>query len=78
MRFCMSIEVILTEKMSIDTALRKFRKLVKKEELIEQLYNRREYIKPSKKKKWKREQAVIKRKRQEKIDAKKNKLNGDY
>lgn len=35
-------------------------------------------MKPSKKKKWKRERAVIKRKRQEKIDAKKTKLNGDY
>ena len=60
----------------LQNALSRFNKAVKKAEIIEQVYDRREYLKPSKKKKLKREKAIIKKIRQQKLDEKKNrKLN---
>ena len=60
----------------LQNALSRFNKAVKKAEIIEQVYDRREYLKPSRKKKLKRERAIVKKIRQQKLDEKKNrKLN---
>ena len=60
----------------LQNALSRFNKAVKKAEIIEQVYDRREYLKPSRKKKLKRQRAIVKKIRQEKLDEKKNrKLN---
>jgi len=60
----------------LQNALSRFSKAVKKAEIIEQVYDRREYLKPSRKKKLKRERAIVKKIRQQKLDEKKNrKLN---
>ena len=60
----------------LQNALSRFNKAVKKAEIIEQVYDRREYLKPSRKKKLKRQRAIVKKIRQEKLDAKRNrKLN---
>ena len=60
----------------LQNALSRFNKAVKKAEIIEQVYDRREYLKPSRKKKLKRERAIEKKIRQQKLDEKKNrKLN---
>jgi ribosomal protein S21 len=56
----------------LQNALSRFNKAVKKAEIIEQVYDRREYLKPSRKKKLKRERAIVKKIRQEKLDQKKN------
>ena len=74
----MTIEIKVngeTQK-DLQNALSRFNKAVKKAEIIEEVFNRREYLKPSKKKKLKREKAIVKKIRQQKLDEKKNrKLN---
>lgn len=70
----MSVEVVVRgdDIKDVVNAITRFNRLVKKSEILEEVWNRQEYLKPSKKKKLKRERAVIKRKRQEKVEAKKN------
>jgi ribosomal protein S21 len=70
------MEVILsgTSQADVAAALKVLRQMVKKAGLIEELKHRAEYMKPSKKRKYKQEQAVIKKKRDAKLIAKK-KLN---
>ena len=66
----MHVIVTDTTPMALEKALRKFNTMVKKAEIMDEVFNRREYVKPSKKKKLKRERAVVKKIRQEKIEAK--------
>lgn len=70
----MSVEVVVRgdDIKDVVNAITRFNRLVKKSEILEEVWNRQEYLKPSKKKKLKRERAVIKRIRQEKLEAKKN------
>ena len=70
------VKVMGDTQKDLQNALSRFNKAVKKAEIIEQVYDRREYLKPSKKKKLKREKAIVKKIRQQKLDEKKNrKLN---
>lgn len=70
------IKVIGESQKDLQNALSRFNKAVKKAEIIEQVFDRREYLKPSKKKKLKRERAIVKKIRQQRLDEKKNrKLN---
>lgn len=72
----MHIEVRGTTQKDLDVALRKFNTMIKKSEIMEELYHRKEYMKPSKKKQWKRKRAVVKKIRHTKALEKKNrKLN---
>ena len=67
------MEVILsgTSQADVAAALKVLRQMVKKAGLIEELKHRSEYMTPSKKRKYKQEQAVIKKKRDAKLMAKK-------
>jgi ribosomal protein S21 len=75
----MYVEISGNTRQDLDIALRKFNLLVKKSELLDEVNNRLEYMKPSVRKIWKRKRAIIKKIRQERALAKKNrKLNNDF
>lgn len=60
------MEVIVKEgKDELNKALRQFTKMVKKSELIQELKNREHFLKPSKKRIFKRQEALRRRKREE-------------
>lgn len=70
----MSIEVLVrgNDIKDVLNAITRFNRLVRKTEILEEVRNRQEYLKPSKKKKLKRQRAIIKRKQQERLEAKRN------
>jgi len=51
-------------------AIRDFTRQVKSEGILREVHNRKEYMKPSLKKRWKREEAVRKRIREERRERK--------
>lgn len=60
------MEVIVKDgKDELNKALRQFSKMVKKSELIQELRNREHFLKPSKKRIFKRQEALRRRKREE-------------
>jgi ribosomal protein S21 len=62
-----SMEVIVKDgKDELNKALKVFTKMVKKSELLQELRNREHYLKPSKKKIFKRQEAFRRKKREEK------------
>jgi ribosomal protein S21 len=61
------MEVIVKDgKDELNKALKVFTKMVKKSELLQELRNREHYLKPSKKKAFKRQEAFRRKKREEK------------
>lgn len=56
-------------------ALKQFTKLVKKSELIQELKNREYFLKPSKKRMFKRQEALRRRKREERRIARQKKYD---
>jgi ribosomal protein S21 len=61
------MEVIVKDgKDELNKALKVFTKMVKKSELLQELRNREHYLKPSKKKIFKRQEAFRRKKREEK------------
>ena len=52
-------------KDDLNKALKQFNKMVKKSELIQELRNREHFLKPSKKRIFKRQEALRRRKREE-------------
>lgn len=58
-----------------DRGLKLFTKMVKKSELLQELRNREYYRKPSKKRAFKREEALRRRKRDEKKELRHNKFS---
>jgi ribosomal protein S21 len=61
------MEVIVKDgKDELSKSLKIFTKLVKKSELLQELRNREHYLKPSKKKIFKRQEAFRRKKREEK------------
>lgn len=53
-------------KDDLDKAIRQFSKMVKKSEIMQELKRREHFLKPSKKKLFKRQEALRRRKREEK------------
>lgn len=62
-------------KDELPKALKQFSKLVKKSELIQELRNREHFLKPSKKKAFKRQEAFRRRKREERRLARQKKYD---
>lgn len=62
-------------KDELPKALKLFSKLVKKSELIQELRNREHFLKPSKKKAFKRQEAFRRRKREERRLARQKKYD---
>ena len=56
-------------------ALRQFTKLIKKSDLLQELKNREYFLKPSKKRTFKRQEALRRRKREERRIARQQKYN---
>ena len=61
-------------KDGLEKALRQFSRMVKREELIKEIRKREYFLKPSEYKVVKRQEALRRRKRDEKKDARNNKL----
>lgn len=60
------MEVIVKDgKDELEKALKQFNKMVKKSELMRELKNREHFLKPSKKRKFKNQEAIRRRKREE-------------
>jgi ribosomal protein S21 len=62
-------------KDELNKALRQFSKMVKKSELIQELKNREHFLKPSKKRIFKRQEALRRRKREERRLARQKKYD---
>lgn len=62
-------------KDELNKALRQFSKMVKKSELIQELKNREHFLKPSKKRIFKRQEALRRRKREERRIARQKKYD---
>lgn len=62
-------------KDDLNKALRIFNKMVKKSELIQELRNREHFLKPSKKRAFKRQEALRRRKREERRAARQKKYD---
>lgn len=62
-------------KDELNKALRHFSKMVKKSELIQELKNREHFLKPSKKRIFKRQEALRRRKREERRLARQKKYD---
>lgn len=62
-------------KDELQKALKLFSKMVKKSELLQELKNREHFLKPSKKRAFKRQEALRRRKREERRVARQQKYN---
>lgn len=62
-------------KDELNKALKQFTKLVKKSELLQELRNREHFLKPSKKRKFKSQEAIRRRKREERRVARQKKYD---
>ena len=62
---------------NVTKALREFTRKVKSAGIIQEVRHRQEYMKPSEKKKWKREEAVRKRIRESRREKKVNRSQDD-
>ena len=61
----------------VQRAIRIFNKKVKEAGIIQEIYNRREYVKPSVKRKLKKEQAIRRRIQEEKREQNRKKYNNN-
>jgi small subunit ribosomal protein S21 len=62
-------------KDDLNKALKQFTKLVKKSELLQELRNREHFLKPSKKRKFKSQEAIRRKKREERRIARQKKYD---
>jgi ribosomal protein S21 len=62
-------------KDDLNKALKAFTKMVKKSEILQELKNREHFLKPSKKKIFKRQEALRRRKREERREARQKKYD---
>lgn len=70
------MEVIVKDgKDELNKALKQFTKMVKKSEIMQELKNREHFLKPSKKRKFKSQEALRRRKREEKRAARQKKYD---
>ena len=74
----MKVENRGTNNYDLQRMISEFNKKVKQEGIIKEVHLRREYMKPSQKKRWKREEAERKRIREQKKEEKYNKKSNFF
>jgi ribosomal protein S21 len=73
----MYVKVTGNTDADVQRAIRTFNKKVKEAGIIQEIYNRREYVKPSVKRKLKKEQAIRRRIQEEKREQNRRKYNNN-
>jgi len=73
----MYVKVTGNTDMDVQRAIRIFNKKVKEAGIIQEIYDRREYVKPSVKKKLKKEEAIRRRIREDKKEQNRRKYNNN-
>ena len=73
----MYVKVTGNTEADVQRAIRTFNKKVKEAGIIQEIYNRREYVKPSVKRKLKKEQAIRRRIQEEKREQNRRKYNNN-
>ena len=73
----MYVKVTGNTDMDVQRAIRIFNKKVKEAGIIQEVYDRREYVKPSVKKKLKKEEAIRRRIREDKKEQNRRKYNNN-
>tara|TARA_Y100000004_G_C8857108_1_gene387299 strand:+ start:325 stop:546 length:222 start_codon:yes stop_codon:yes gene_type:complete len=73
----MYVKVTGNTDADVQRAIRIFNKKVKEAGIIQEIYNRREYVKPSVKRKLKKEQAIRRRIQEEKREQNRKKYNNN-